>query len=486
MYWANFLHIYQPPGQQPDILEAVVAQSYRPLIAGIRKNPKSKLTLNITGSLLELFDSYGYFDLIDGLKTAGMAGQIEFTGSAKYHALLPFLSQEDIIRQIKINDETNRFYLKEAYHPQGFFPPEMAYHPKLAPILADLGYSWIIIDEIALNGQVEKVDYTKTYKVKNTSLRVFFRERRLSNLIMSAAVRSCASLKDVLGSDLHSPRYVLTGMDGETFGHHRPGLENLLFEIFTDPAFHLLTISQLSDLYPTSISVEPIISTWASSEQDMDNKAQFISWQDPDNPIHELQWKLYNLANTLSKNTDHKKMDVASASDHFFWASAKPWWSLEMIEEGAYRLLDVIASLPQVDPIQLAQAKDYYQQIVSLAFDWQRTNRVRKLSRDQQAVLRIPFQDRTLALGGQQEVVYLAFLDMMKKQEAKAVLNQEYESAIMWRDALYKLQNKLDIYDAVHAVDLLRVAVGNSQVEKVIQQYKAQYNKIRSGQPEQR
>ncbi|KKU83900.1 MAG: hypothetical protein UY11_C0011G0008 [Candidatus Amesbacteria bacterium GW2011_GWC2_47_8] len=486
MYWANFLHIYQPSGQQPDILEAVVAQSYRPLIAGILKNPRAKLTLNVTGALLELFDKHGYFDLIDDLKAAGTAGQIEFTGSAKYHTLLPFLSPDDIIHQIKINDETSRFYLGRAYNPRGFFPPEMAYHPKLAPILASLGYSWVIIDEIAFNGQVEKVDYTKTYKVKGTSLRVFFRERRLSNLIMSAAVRNCGSLKEALGSGLHSSRYVITGMDGETFGHHRPGLENLLFEIFIDPAFHLLTISQLSDLYPKPLSVKPLISTWASSEQNIDDKSQFLSWKDPKNAIHELQWKLYNLALNLSKNTDREKMDIASASDHFFWASAKPWWSLEMIEEGAYRLLDVIESVPHVDLTLLVQAKNYYQQIISVAFDWQRHNRVRKLSREQKSLMRIPFKDRTLAVGGEQETVFFAFLDMMKKQEEKAVQNQEYESAIMWRDAIYELQNKLDIYDTVHAVDLLRVTVGNSQMEKVIQQYKAQYHKIRSGQPEQR
>ncbi len=38
MKWANFLHFYQPSNQQPDILGAIVAQSYRPIIDGIKKN----------------------------------------------------------------------------------------------------------------------------------------------------------------------------------------------------------------------------------------------------------------------------------------------------------------------------------------------------------------------------------------------------------------------------------------------------------------
>src|SRR3989344_8994063 len=232
MYWANFLHIYQPFGQQADILEAVAAQSYRPLIKGVLANPNTKLTLNVTGALLELFDKYGYLDLIDGLRQAGLQGKIEFTGSAKYHALLPFLDEDEIVNQIKINDQTNSFYLGDTYKPAGFFPPEMAYSPKLAPILDSLGFKWMIIDEIAYNGETGNVDYTKLYQITETKLKVFFRERRISNLIMSAVVRSANSLTDAIKHDLSSNRYVLTGMDGETFGHHRPGLESLLFEIF--------------------------------------------------------------------------------------------------------------------------------------------------------------------------------------------------------------------------------------------------------------
>jgi len=45
-----------------------------------------------------------------------------------------------------------------------------------------------------------------------------------------------------------------------------------------------------------------------------------------------------------------KMMDSALASDHFWWASAKTLWSMEMIEDGAYRLLETLQSVPQVSP----------------------------------------------------------------------------------------------------------------------------------------
>jgi len=295
MRWANFLHIYQPIDQQPDILEAIVAQSYRPILANIVKNKKIRLTMNINGSLLELFDKYGYRDLIDMLREMGKDGRIEFTGSAKYHAFLPFISLQEAERQIKINDETNSFFLGESYKPKGFFPPEMAYDDKLSKVIENAGFKWVILDEIALKGEPGLVDYNKTYKIKGTNLDVFFRERRLSNLIMSAVVRSPETLREAMKDDLKSKRYVITAMDGETFGHHRPGLEKTLFDVFNTPGFDLINISEISKYYKHTAEIEPVKSTWASTREDVEKGIQFLSWSDPDNTIHFWQKELLDL-----------------------------------------------------------------------------------------------------------------------------------------------------------------------------------------------
>jgi len=100
--------------------------------------------------------------------------------------------------------------------------------------------------------------------------------------------------------------------------------------------------------------------------------------------------------------------------------------------------------------------------------------------------VRIPFKDRTIGRGGAEEGVYHAFMNMMSKLEKKAVKNREYEQAILWRDAMYKLEHKTDIYDTINAIDLLRAEVPNKEVEKTIERYKEQYRKMRGGQPEQR
>lgn len=495
MKWGNFLHIYQPADQQRDILEAIVAQSYRPIISHIANSKNIRLTFNVTGALLELFDKHGYKDILDMLRKAGEEGKIEFTGSAKYHAFLPLQDEKDILRQIKINTETLTYYLGKKSLSKGFFPPEMGYDPKIVPLVESLGFEWILLDEIACTGNPGEVDYTKFYKIKNSKLHVFFRERRLSNLIMSAVVRSPETLHEAMKDDLKSDRYIVTAMDGETFGHHRPGLEKMLFSVFDTPDYNLVTISDLLKDKRETVEIEPIASTWASSKEDIQKGIQFLSWKDPENPIHAWQWELFKLARNEVEKMDTRnplyneikhRMDIGTASDHFWWASAKPWWSLEMIEDGAYRLLDTIRTVPGVSTPVLNKTHDLYEKIISTAFNWQRTGKIRDMMKQQNSILRIPFKDRTIGKGGAEEGVYHAFIDMMKRLEKEAIDRREYEKAILWRDAMYKLENKLDIYDTINAIDLVRIEIPNKQVEDTILKYKEKYREIRGGQPEQR
>lgn len=157
-----------------------------------------------------------------------------------------------------------------------------------------------------------------------------------------------------------------------------------------------------------------------------------------------------------------------------------------MIEVGAYRLLDTARHIPALSKEVMEEARDYYEKIITTAFDWQRTGKIRQMMKEQKSILRIPFKDRTIGRAGAEQGVYWAFVDMMKQLEKEAASQGEYEKAILWRDAIYKLENKLDIYDTINAIDLLRVEVPHKEVEETIKKYKDKYRQIRGGQPEQR
>lgn len=459
MYWANFLHIYQPPNQMPDILDRIANESYRKIIQGLKENPKAKITLNINAGLTELLYKLGYKDIIYNLKTLAERGQIEFTESAKYHAFLPMIPKSEIERQIKLNNETNKKYFGKIYKPVGFFPPEMAYHPKIAEVAADLGYKWLIVDEIAYNGKVGQVSFEKVYTVKGTkNLKIFFREQKTSNLIIGAVIRSKKSLLEVLEKELHKNRYLLTAMDGETLGHHRPGLESLFFDICRSRVFEKITISEIEKYFPEAEAIEPISSTWSSSEQDLKNNTPYIQWAHPDNPIHNWQWKFTNLALRLVQEMDKKKPDYAVArkkldqalhSCQYWWASAKPWWSLEMVESGAWKLLDVINSIKNLPEKTRNYAQDLYEKIIFKTFEWQRTGYVRKLSGGGTIWKKVPFKERTPP-----EWFNVIILEFSKEMQ-RAAQKQEYEKAIKWRDAIYKLKSGADVFDVIHVVDEL-------------------------------
>lgn len=498
MRWANFLHLYQPITQSPDILEAVANQSYRPLFSGFKKISGLKINLNISAALSELLIRYKYYDVIEDIIELAKRKKIEFTESAKYHAFLPLLPEEEIERQIKLNYESNKKIFGSAiYKPIGFFSPEMAYSFKVAKIAKKLGYQWMIADEISAAGKAGNVKYNCVYEIAELdNFKIFFRERKTSNLIMSAVVRNAESLKETIAPSLETKRYLLTAMDGETFGHHRPGLEKLLFEILESPNFKKIFISEIPQYFPKRKEVSPVEATWASSEEDIEKKEQFLSWNDPDNEIHTLQWAFFDFVlskikklevdelETPEGKTARENMDIAEASDHFWWASAKPWWSIEMIEQGAWQLLCTIQSVPHVSLEDVQRAENYYKDIIVKAFFWQRSGKIKKLAREMRSATKIPFKERTAEAG--KEEVYKAFIETMKDEMKKAAKKEEYEKAILWRDAIWKLETKNDIYDAIHATDLLRKEVPLLDLEKIMDKYKKEYEKKKSGQPEDR
>ena len=488
MYWANFLHLYQPADQIPEIFDRVVAESYRPLVQLLLDHPQVKITLNISGVLTRQLWQANHRDIVSGLATAANRGQIEFTERAMYHPLLPFLPADETIRQIRLNRDTNRKLLGSSYQPKGFFPPEMAYSPEILPILVKLGFEWIILDEIAFNGRVRQAARNCTYQIAATPLRVYFRERNPSNLIMTGLVRNNADLQEVMGDEFPQKHFLITGMDGETFGHHRPGLTELLVQLLTSTEFDHVFFSQLPGFFPKTTVVSPLVSTWASTEKDITEKRQFLTWKDPENPIHKLQWQFQKLVldsvKKINTGTAREKLDRALASDQFFWASAKPWWSLEVIEHGAWQMLDTIRSLPRAQKALLIQAESLYHQIIACAFQWQRTGVVRKAYRNYRETPRVPFKERTIGAG--EPWVYKAFIELLEQAMRQAAIKKNFEGAILWRDAIWKLDTQNDIYDAIHAVDLLRRQIPDSQVLAMIGKYRREYERHVSGQPEQR
>ncbi len=477
MYWLNFLHIYQPSNQSEEILEKVANECYRPLFRGLLK-VNARLNLNINGSLTEIFAEKGYQDILEDIKKLAKDRKIFFTESAKYHAFLPLIPKKFIKLQIKENNKTNKRYFGSLYKPNSFFPPEMAYSPKVAKAVSEMGYKYIILDEISFPGKLEK----KIYTVKNAGgLKAVFRERRISNAIMSGIIRSGADFKNIIKEE---EKFITTAMDGETLGHHRPGLGEKFLEIIDKTKLKQVSFSEM-ERFAAKKEVSPLPATWASSWEEIKKGTQFYSWKNPENKVHKLQWKFLNYL--FSKAPDEpspclkKLLEKAMASDQFFWGSGEPWWSVEMIEKGAWEILTTLKKT-ELTKTEKEKAEKMYRDILAMAFKWQREGKIEDKAKKYKEKVRIPFRDRTK---GKKEV-YSAFLEMMRKKEKEASNNRNFEKAILWRDAIWKLETKNDIYDAIHIVNLLRLEVPDKKLKKMMDKYKEQYQKVKPGQPEHR
>ena len=492
MRWANFIHIYQPADQSRAILDAVVNQSYRRLFSGLAKIPSFKLTLNINGALTELLAQSGYGDVVNLIKKLAQSGRLEFTESAMYHAFLPFLKEHEIERQIRKNHAVNRRYFGSVYAPACFFPPEMAYSTNVARVASRLGYRTLILDEISHPIQDRGAEmFEKTFRIGGAgNISAVFRERRISNLIMSSVARDEKTLREALATTLENNQYLLTAMDGETFGHHRPGLEELLFSVMSLPKPEQIFVSEIPATYPASETpVTPREATWASAEKDLQRGVQFFSWKDPKNPVHALQWQFFNflrrkLAGSEASRRALDAFDRASASDQFFWASAEPWWSIEMIEKGAWNMREALQIFSGTRKSDRKRGEEFYHTILARAFRLQRSGIIEALAGKYRNAVRIPFKDRTKGAGKPE--VYDAVVSLIGRKMKEAAETRNYEKAILWRDALWKLETKNDIYDAVHAVDLLRQEISGGELEKLMDTYKEAYKKVLPGQPEPR
>lgn len=390
MYWVNFLHIYQPPGQHKDVLRQIVKESYEPLINILKRNPGGKLVLNIAACLTEQLIALGYKNLIEDLKELVKKGQVELTETSKYHAFLPLLPSKEIERQVELNQRTHKKIFGKLYQPKGFHLPEMAYSRRIVETIAKVGYFWLILNEISFGGKLfSKVDNTKIYRLKGLpKVKILFRNRKLSDLIQRGLMRETNDFYQFLEKESKENEYVITAIDGETFGHHRPGLEKFLEKLYEEKKVKAVTVSEIISYFPKGEEIEPLEGSWATMESEIKSKIPFAQWNYPKNPIHKNQWKLTYLAiKTLEKSQRdpnfrkaRKLLDMALFSCQYWWAGAVPWWEIEYVEKGAYYLKKVIEILKNIPQETKEKAQKLYEKIVFTAFDWERSGLAHKKS----------------------------------------------------------------------------------------------------------
>jgi len=385
IYWAPFLHFYQPPIQFSSMLKQIARESYRPLTEMFLRIPSAKVTININGVLTEMLAEHGETNIINNFNKLAKRNQLEFVESGKYHPILPLIPKREVIRQIDMNHESNKRFFQKTYRPRGLFPPEMCYSDKIASLVSKLGYDWMVLSGIACRDQWP-VDHISSISFKKSAIRIFFRDDILSNKVSFNQLDYLGFIKELVWlSKNKKDTYIITAMDAETFGHHIKNLiPNFLIKVYKTieelyrskgritrkPLSHMagkvkralqsefghvplvktVTISELIDIFPTKRTKSPRASSWSTTKEDMDSKNYYPLWKGHNNDIHALQWRHMDItgaivrhAMNLSKNEESKRysknardlLDQALHSCQFWWANKdRGLWSIGLINKG--------------------------------------------------------------------------------------------------------------------------------------------------------
>lgn len=380
MRWTNFFHIYQPPAWDEAIVRRAANEAYLPLINILQRRPKLRITLNITGALIEQLTELGLNNVLVGFRQLAESGQVELVGSAIYHPILPLLPTEEIVRQIDLQETLCRSVFGRAFNPRGFYAPEMAYGPVLDRLLLDRGYEWIILDEVA-SGGIGQLRFDRQY-VAPSGLGLVFRNRHMSDyLSFGANIDQPEQAIATIQHDDRSRTELVTAMDGENLGHHRPGVDRLWELLATWPDVTSSTVTAYRQDQPKSVTIDPRSSSWSSLGFELGADIPYGLWNHPDNPIHKLQWQLtYLVIEAVSSATAdpgydaaRRLLDRALTSDKYWWASASPWWDMTIVIRETQRLIDVIAPLTHLPARTRNQGERLMQQVAATVELWDKT-----------------------------------------------------------------------------------------------------------------
>jgi len=377
MIWLNFLHFYQPANIDSYEIKLALDKSYWRVIRLLEENPKFRLTINISGCLLERLFEMGENDFIERLKKLVIEDRVELVGTAAYHALLPLVPEEEIKRQISENEEILKKHFGQNFKPKGFFFPEMAYSASAARVVKEFGYEYAILDEFSAI-QIENFDRSKVYKDRISGLKIIFRDRDQSRAYPPDLIMKYLKEKDKHQNDL-----LITATDGELYGlrHEDPtGEIEKIAKLEND--VKTKTFSQFKEecLESEIKEVDLRPSSWESSEKDLENGQPFILWNNKKNKIHRDLWRLANLALSLNDEYENDEnyywyrwhLVRGLASCTFWWASANDFssnfgpyaWSPDIVDRGLNDLIRSVRSLSGKNSKQAKiSAEKYYLKI---------------------------------------------------------------------------------------------------------------------------
>jgi alpha-amylase len=319
------------------ILKKVAEKSYLPtnkyLLELLNNNPEFKVSLSITGTVIEQLEKWSP-EALESFRELARTGRVEIVGETYHHSLAFFYSRTEFEMQVDMHKRK----IEEVFGqtPKVFRNTELAYNNDLAHWADQAGYTGILAE-----GWDAVLDWRSpnfVYKPTNTNnVKLLMKNYKLSDDIAfrfgdsnwAEYPLTADKFSHWLSEDNNATNFNLF-MDYETFGEHQWSesgifgfLEHLPKEWLKSDNHTFMTVSEAALSYePVDEINTPQTVTWADTERDLS------AWLG--NAMQDSSIKmLYDMENQIIGSNDLALIDDwrrLQTSDHFYYMCTK-WFN---------------------------------------------------------------------------------------------------------------------------------------------------------------
>lgn len=320
------------------ILDKVSEKSYLPtnrkLLELLREHPEFKVSLSITGTLIDQLEAWRP-DVLDTFKEVVATGRVEIVAETYYHSLAFFYSRDEFEQQVAMHARK----IQELFgvSPTAFRNTELAYNNDVGYWADKAGYKAVIAEgwdkNLAWRGP--NFVYQPTY---TDNIRLLLKNYKLSddiafrfgNQAWSEWPLTADKFTHWLNESGDDSQVFNLFMDYETFGEHQwheSGIFDFLTHLpkhwFKQPEHTFMTISEAADYFAPVDRVDfPTTVTWADTERDLSAWLGNGMQQQAIGALYEVEQSVKNTGD-LALIDDWRKL---TTSDHFYYMCTK-WFN---------------------------------------------------------------------------------------------------------------------------------------------------------------
>ncbi len=325
------------PESNHDVLLKVAAKSYIPtnqhLLELLRQHPEFKLSLSITGTVLEQLERWAP-DALASFQELTATGRVEIVAETYHHSLAFFYSREEFEAQVQMHrDKVQQLF---GQTPRVFRNTELAYNNDLARWADEAGYDAVLAEGWDPTLGWRSPNYV--YRPVNTNnIKLLMKNYKLSDDIAFRFGNqswpewplTAQKFSHWLSEDGDASNFNLF-MDYETFGEHQWSesgifdfLKQLPSEWLKTEGHSFMTVSEAALALPIVGEIDmPQTVTWADTERDLSAWLGNAMQQ-------EAIIALYNLHDRILGTNDLALIEdwrCLQTSDHFYYMCTK-WFS---------------------------------------------------------------------------------------------------------------------------------------------------------------